>query len=269
MLSTATADPGHRAFEPRRGAGAASAPMPPAAHPAAPRRPDRRPLALVAVAAAHAALLVGLAHALRLPVLPPALATLTVQLLGAERAAPAPADLAPSMSRQPPPVWAPPPVVVVAEVSQITTPVATAQPPVATPVALAAPAPQPPVPTVALAATVAPATPPASSPAPRPSSAPAPERQVSIDQVAYLQPPVLAYPLAARRLREQGQVLVRVHVDEAGRPAQAVLQQSSGSRTLDEAALAAVAATRFMPYREGGVPRPFWVVMPLVFSLDA
>ena len=225
----------------------------------------RRLLPLAAVAAAHLALLLALAHALRLPVVPPALATLSVQLLGAEASAPpAPAalrDLAPPAPRLPAPVWAPPPMVVAAAPTPgphpqtLAVPAAPAPPAAATPATLAS------LP-VALAA---PPAPPASAPAP----APAPERQVAIDQVAYLQPPVLAYPLAARRLREQGQVLVRVRVDEAGRPAQAVLQQSSGSRSLDEAALAAVATTRFKPYREGGVPRPFWVVVPLVFSLDA
>ena len=227
----------------------------------------RRLLPLAAVAAAHLALLLALAHALRLPVVPPALATLSVQLLGAEASAPpAPAalrDLAPPAPRLPAPVWAPPPMVVAEAPTPgphpqtLAVPAAPA-PPAATPAALAS-LPAPPV------AVAAPPAPPASAPAP----VAAPERQVAIDQVAYLQPPVLAYPLAARRLREQGQVLVRVRVDEAGRPAQAVLQQSSGSRSLDEAALAAVAATRFKPYREGGVPRPFWVVVPLVFSLDA
>ena len=215
----------------------------------------RRPLLLAGVAVAHLVLLIALGHALRLPVLPQALATLTVQLVRAEAPTlPAPAPLL-APPRPSLPVQALPlPAVVLAEVSPTPRP--------AEPTLTVAPAPAPPVPTP-----VQPAVPAVVPPPPRPA-APASDRQVSISQVEYLAPPVLAYPLAARRLREQGQVLVRVRVDEQGRPEQAVLQQSSGSPRLDEAALAAVAATRFKPYREGGAARPFWVVMPLVFSLE-
>ena len=269
MPSTAAADPGLAASAAARWA---AAPVnrwaPSAGHPQVAAGRTRRLLPLAAVAGAHLALLVAMAHALRLPVVPPALATLSVQLLGAEAATPAapPAlpDRPPSATRLPAPVWAPPPVVVVAETPPPTPLFRPAERPTTPPSPAVAPAATAPLPTAlpAPALTVA-------APQAPPAPAPAPERQVSIDQVAYLQPPVLSYPLAARRLREQGQVLVRVRVDETGRPAQAVLQQSSGSRTLDEAALAAVAATRFKPHREGGVPRPFWVVMPLVFSLDA
>ena len=107
----------------------------------------------------------------------------------------------------------------------------------------------------------------ASSPAP--VRAPAPERQVSISEVAYLAPPVLDYPLAARRRREEGVVHVRVRVDTDGRPGQSMVIRSSGHDALDSAALATVRATRFKPYTEDGVPRPFWVVMPLVFELES
>lgn len=222
-------------------------------------RATRRPLLLATVVAAHALLFWALAHALRLPIAAPLLATLTVQLLSAESPAPAPRPLVPPPPLRPPEPapLTPPPVVVLTETP---TPVRLADPaPVPTP------APTPPPPAAVVVATV----PPPPVPASAPPAPPAPERQVSIQQVEYLAPPVLNYPLTARRLRQQGQVLVRVRVDERGRPEQALLQQSSGSRALDEAALAAVAATRFKPYREGGVPRPFWVVMPLEFSLDS
>jgi protein TonB len=95
-----------------------------------------------------------------------------------------------------------------------------------------------------------------------------PERQVSITQVEYLAPPVLLYPLASRRLREQGLVHVRVRVDERGHPDRLLIVHSSGAVRLDEAALATVRATRFKPYTEDGVAMPFWVVMPLVFELE-
>jgi protein TonB len=94
------------------------------------------------------------------------------------------------------------------------------------------------------------------------------ERQVQISQVAYLSPPVLAYPLAARRQREQGLVQVKVRVDEQGRPERFAIERSSGHPLLDDAALQTVRATRFKPYRENGVAMAFWVVMPLLFELD-
>ncbi|MES2956655.1 MAG: TonB family protein [Pseudomonadota bacterium] len=128
----------------------------------------------------------------------------------------------------------------------------TPTPPISAPVRPAAP--------VSEAVAVAP-------PAPPPTAPPA-ERQIAISQVEYLSPPQLLYPQAARRMREQGQVQVRVRVDEQGRTEQCLVLRSSGYARLDEAALATVRATRFKPYREDGVARPFWVVMPLVFELD-
>ena len=219
----------------------------------------QRVLMLAGVAAAHLGLLIVLAHALRLPVLPAPLAILTVKLIGAETpVAPAPALRLPAPRLAVPTPVLPPPPVILAEVAVPPHPLE--------PVITLPPTPPTPAPAAVLPK-VSPAPLEAPPPAPAPA-APAPDRQVSINQVEYLAPPVLAYPLAARRLREQGQVLVRVRVDAQGRPEQALLQQSSGSPRLDEAALAAVAATRFKPYREGGVARAFWVVMPLVFALD-
>jgi periplasmic protein TonB len=132
-----------------------------------------------------------------------------------------------------------------------------------------APSPQPTLPAAPAEAAAA-----ASSAAPAsatlaPERAAPPERQISISEVAYLAPPVLDYPLAARRRREEGVVHVRLRVDAGGRPDQATVVRSSGHDALDRAALATVRATRFRPYTEDGVPRPFWVVMPLIFELES
>lgn len=106
--------------------------------------------------------------------------------------------------------------------------------------------------------------------APAAAAAPSPPapRTVSITAVRYLHPPVLDYPLAARRAREEGRVHVRVLVDPLGRPAQAAVVRSSGHERLDASALAAAQSTRFHPHAENGVALPFWVVMPLVFELE-
>jgi len=79
---------------------------------------------------------------------------------------------------------------------------------------------------------------------------------------------VLVYPVASRRLREAGQVQVKVLVDAQGLPRQLLLLRSSGFPRLDESALATVRATRFKPYTEDGVAQPFWVVMPLIFEME-
>lgn len=122
------------------------------------------------------------------------------------------------------------------------------------------PAPEP-------AAVVEPVASPPAPPALPPSPPPAP-KTIAITQVEYLTPPQLAYPPAARRMHEEGAVNVRILVDARGGPQQMSVIRSSGYARLDEAALAAVRATRFKPYTENGVPMPFWVVMPLVFELE-
>ena len=213
---------------------------------------QRRSL-LVPIALIHAGVLWALVQSMAPAVLPSAPPTY-VQLLpdpsprpttASQPALPAPAR------RQPQPHWLPVPDVVVtpaqpnaAEATPATSPTAPAEAAVVVGVVTAASSPEP-------------------------AQTALPETHVSISQVAYLAPPVLDYPLAARRRREEGVVHVRVRVDAGGRPDQATVILSSGHDALDRAALATVRATRFKPYTEDGVPRPFWVVMPLVFELES
>lgn len=155
--------------------------------------------------------------------------------------------------RKPPP--APP---VIASATHTPEPAAMPAPPA--PVALPPPPPlPPPLPPAAPAVAAAP---------PPPPPPPAP-RDVAITAVQYLTPPVLDYPLASRRMQEHGRVQVRVLVDVQGRPREFQIVRSSGFARLDAAALATVRATRFKPYTEDGKPRPFWVLMPLVFELES
>lgn len=112
-------------------------------------------------------------------------------------------------------------------------------------------------------------TEPAERPAPPAPAAPPPmPRTISISDVQYLTPPVLEYPFASKRAREQGVVHVRMLVDAQGRPQQLSVARSSGFARLDESAMATARATRFKPHTENGVPQPFWIVMPLVFELE-
>lgn len=83
----------------------------------------------------------------------------------------------------------------------------------------------------------------------------------------YLDNPAPVYPSAARRMREQGRVLLLVDVAPDGLPRQVNLAASSGSPRLDEAALAAVRQWRFVPARRGTTAVPAQVLVPIIFGL--
>ncbi|MBN8488840.1 MAG: energy transducer TonB, partial [Burkholderiales bacterium] len=84
----------------------------------------------------------------------------------------------------------------------------------------------------------------------------------------YLVPPAQAYPLASRRLREQGTVLLRLVVDAQGLPQQVSLHRSSGFERLDEQALQAMRAARFAPHTVNGVAVPWTALAPLAYELE-
>jgi protein TonB len=86
--------------------------------------------------------------------------------------------------------------------------------------------------------------------------------------VQYLDPPVLSYPSASRRLGEAGRVMVRVYIDEGGLPRTVQVHASSGFARLDGAAVAAVQKARFRPYVENGRPTAGWAFIPLAFDLE-
>jgi periplasmic protein TonB len=85
--------------------------------------------------------------------------------------------------------------------------------------------------------------------------------------VGYLVAPAPRYPQASRRLREEGEVVVRVLIGTDGRPSDVSLLHSSGHSRLDEAALAAVRAALFRPYVVAGQARSAYVRVPVEFSL--
>jgi protein TonB len=87
-----------------------------------------------------------------------------------------------------------------------------------------------------------------------------------ISDVAYLEPPRPAYPAESRRSGEQGLVVLRVLIDEAGHVARVEVQRSSGFARLDDAARKAVERAHFRPYVENGVPRQALAVVPIEFT---
>jgi protein TonB len=88
-------------------------------------------------------------------------------------------------------------------------------------------------------------------------------------KAAYLQNPAPRYPAAARRNGEEGTVLLRVLVTPDGKAAKVDVDRTSGSTVLDAAAADAVSRWRFVPARRGADPVEAWVVVPMVFRLEA
>jgi periplasmic protein TonB len=76
------------------------------------------------------------------------------------------------------------------------------------------------------------------------------------------------YPVASRRLREEGEVRLRVHVSGDGRAAEIQIVQSSGFPRLDQAARSAVLRWRFVPARRGADTIDAWVLVPIAFTIE-
>lgn len=201
---------------------------------------------VLCIAAAHAGVFALLASLQVVP-LPTAMQTLTVNLL--TPAAPQP-EVAPPKP-QPRPAEAKP------VARRPAAPKPTAQPVIAAPVEAAAV-------TEAPVVREAPTAPPAQSPAAPPAPVAASQPRFDAD---YLANPAPAYPPISRRLGEEGKVVLRVHVDADGRPAQVEVRTGSGSPRLDQAALDAVRRWRFVPAKRGDDPVAAWVLVPIVFKL--
>lgn len=109
-------------------------------------------------------------------------------------------------------------------------------------------------------------TPPA---APAPAPAPAPVAAVTPPRfnAAYLNNPPPNYPPLARRMGDEGKVLLRVYVTPDGAAGEVRVLTTSGSPMFDEAAVAAVKQWRFVPAKQGDSPVAAWVQVPIVFKL--
>ncbi len=84
-----------------------------------------------------------------------------------------------------------------------------------------------------------------------------------------LETPSPAYPDAARRGNVQGIVIAELRIDAQGRVEFARAAEGSGSRILDDAALAAVKAWRYQPATLGGKPVPSVRRVRFVFRLES
>ena len=77
----------------------------------------------------------------------------------------------------------------------------------------------------------------------------------------------IMYPQQARRLEQEGTVVLRVHVLETGAAGSVVLQASSGHELLDAEALRFARTARFAPARRDGQSFATWVTLPVRFQL--
>ncbi len=123
-------------------------------------------------------------------------------------------------------------------------------------------APAEPAPPVA----TAPAAPTPAAPAPAPAPAPVQPKTVT-SGIQYLQAPQPEYPPLAKRMGEEGKAVLRVLVNDKGRPEQIEVQKSSGSARLDEAARQAVSRALFKPFIEDGKPVAAYAIVPINFQL--
>lgn len=147
---------------------------------------------------------------------------------------------------QPPPLVIPPPVVIPIQTETVRAVVSTTQPAA-----------------VVVEKTPAPAVVPvAAAPAP-----PAAGPKTITSGVEYIQPPQLQYPQMSRRMGEQGKVVLRVLINENGKPDQVIVQTSSGFARLDEAGRQAAMRALFKPHLEDGRAVAAYVIVPLSFQL--
>jgi periplasmic protein TonB len=89
-----------------------------------------------------------------------------------------------------------------------------------------------------------------------------------LTQARYRETPKPLYPERARQEGQQGQVLLRVLVDQEGRTKSVEVSRSSGSETLDHAAVEAIRRWRFSAARYGDKPVESWVRIPVDFRLS-
>ena len=99
------------------------------------------------------------------------------------------------------------------------------------------------------------------------TAAQTPETPPSLS-ASYLHNPKPMYPALARRLGEEGTVMLQVEVSANGKVNDVTIRHTSGFPQLDEAALAAVRQWTFKPAKSAGKPVQGQVLVPIVFSLD-
>jgi protein TonB len=101
----------------------------------------------------------------------------------------------------------------------------------------------------------------------RPKAPQAPGTGETKESGSYLLNPHPPYPEEARRLRQEGQVLLKVQLDDQGAVQSVTVLKSSGFPLLDDSALQTVEGWKFKPARLGGVAVSSALDVPILFNL--
>ena len=114
------------------------------------------------------------------------------------------------------------------------------------------------------------ATGPASPPAPQTNSAATGTGPVVPPRAdaGYLNNPAPPYPRVSRRLRQEGRVVLHVHILANGRVGELKVLNSSGYPLLDESAASTVRGWTFIPASQGGQAIAYWYKLPIDFNLE-
>lgn len=106
-----------------------------------------------------------------------------------------------------------------------------------------------------------------------PTPAPAPTKVENhgpklVSAVEYLQAPQADYPAIAKRMGEEGRVVMQVLVNDKGRAEKVEIIKSSGFNRLDESARTALMRAIFKPYVEDGKTMTVLATASINFSLS-
>lgn len=172
--------------------------------------------------------------------------------------APTPMSLLATLVKPPPPAIQPPTVPLLRVIHQLSSPVVHIAVPNPVPITVAA---------LPSSVPVAQAEPAAVQATPATGSvSPSGDSNASI---AYETATAPAYPIQALRAGVEGTVLLKVLVDASGKPVRVMVEHSSGSRLLDDAARKHVlAAWHFHPAMRDGHAIEAWAVVPVRFNLN-
>ena len=88
-----------------------------------------------------------------------------------------------------------------------------------------------------------------------------------VSAVEYIQAPQADYPAMARRMGEEGRVVMQVLVNDKGRAEKVEILKSSGFSRLDESAKLALLRALFKPYLEDGKATTILATASINFSL--
>lgn len=91
----------------------------------------------------------------------------------------------------------------------------------------------------------------------------------SSDPVAMAGNPPPLYPMSARRMGREGRTVLLVTLSASGECAEVSVADSSGTPSLDEAAITAVKTWRFHPATRNSAPIPATLRVPVQFSLNS